>query len=122
MILPHAWRGLPAPARQLAALDERCEIARAADKHAFDEHDRHRDSRSSRERRDGSALRLECCAACRHSRAQLAIPMNRATAHPLLVPAIAASQFAPPFMISGVAVALPALGTDLAAGATALSL
>jgi MFS family permease len=39
-----------------------------------------------------------------------------------LVPAIAASQFAPPFMISGVAVALPALGTDLAAGATALSL
>ena len=42
--------------------------------------------------------------------------------HPLLVPAIAASQFAPPFMISGVAVALPALGTDLGAGATALSL
>ena len=40
----------------------------------------------------------------------------------LLVPAIAASQFAPPFMISGVAVALPALGADLAAGATALSL
>jgi MFS family permease len=38
------------------------------------------------------------------------------------VPAIAASQFAPPFMISGVAVALPALGADLAAGATALSL
>src|SRR5918992_598560 len=34
--------------------------------------------------------------------------------HPLLVPAIAASQFAPPFMISGVAVALPALGADLA--------
>src|SRR5437879_6977003 len=49
-------------------------------------------------------------------------PMNRTTAHPLLVPAIAASQFAPPFMISGVAVALPALGSDLAAGATALSL
>src|ERR1044072_3723389 len=43
-------------------------------------------------------------------------------AHPLLVPAIAASQFAPPFMISGVAVALPALGADLGAGATALSL
>jgi MFS family permease len=42
--------------------------------------------------------------------------------HPLLVPAIAASQFAPPFMISGVAVALPALGGDLGAGATALSL
>src|SRR4029077_5109011 len=43
-------------------------------------------------------------------------------AHPLLVPPIAASQFAPPFMISGVAVALPALGADLGAGATALSL
>jgi MFS family permease len=42
--------------------------------------------------------------------------------HPLLVPAIAAAQFAPPFMISGVAVALPALGADLDAGATALSL
>src|SRR5206468_10612800 len=42
--------------------------------------------------------------------------------HPLLVPAIAASQFAPPFMISGVAVALPAMGADLAAGAIALSL
>lgn len=43
-------------------------------------------------------------------------------AHPLLVPAIAASQLAAPFMISGVAVALPALGADLQAGATALSL
>ena len=43
-------------------------------------------------------------------------------AHPLLVPAIAASQLAAPFMISGVAVALPALGADLNAGATALSL
>ncbi|HEY5897952.1 MAG TPA: MFS transporter, partial [Burkholderiales bacterium] len=42
--------------------------------------------------------------------------------HPLIVPAIAAAQFAPPFMISGVAVALPALGADLDAGATALSL
>src|SRR5687768_12165831 len=40
----------------------------------------------------------------------------------LLVFAIAASQFAPPFMISGVAVALPAMGGELAAGATALSL
>src|SRR2546428_2423701 len=48
-------------------------------------------------------------------------PMNRTTAHPLLVPAIAASQFAPPFMISGVAVALPALGNHLAAGAPAPS-
>lgn len=42
--------------------------------------------------------------------------------HSLLVPAIAASQFAGPFMVSGVAVALPALGSELHAGATALSL
>jgi MFS family permease len=42
--------------------------------------------------------------------------------HPLLVPAIAAAQFAPPFMISGVAVALPDLGADLGAGAIALTL
>ena len=48
--------------------------------------------------------------------------MNPPQPSPWLVPAIAASQFAPPFMISGVAVALPALGADLAAGATALSL
>jgi MFS family permease len=47
--------------------------------------------------------------------------MKASRAH-LLVPAIAASQFAPPFMISGVAVALPALSADLGAGATALSL
>lgn len=40
----------------------------------------------------------------------------------LLVPAIAAAQFAPPFMISGVAVALPAMGADLVTGATELSL
>src|SRR6266850_1555065 len=32
--------------------------------------------------------------------------------HPFLVPALAASQFAPPFMISGVAVALPAIIAD----------
>ena len=48
--------------------------------------------------------------------------MTAAKPSRLLVPAIAASQFAPPFMISGVAVALPSLGADLAAGATALSL
>src|ERR671931_1378075 len=48
--------------------------------------------------------------------------MSQSQAHPLLVPAIAASQFAGPFMVSGVAVALPALGADLHAGATALSL
>ncbi len=48
--------------------------------------------------------------------------MTASSPHPFLVPAIAASQFAPPFMISGVAVALPALGADLGAGATALSL
>lgn len=40
----------------------------------------------------------------------------------LLVWAIVASQFGPPFMFSGVAVALPALGADLDAGATALGL
>lgn len=39
-----------------------------------------------------------------------------------VVPLIAASQFAPPFMVSGVAVALPAIGTDLSAGATSLGL
>jgi MFS family permease len=47
---------------------------------------------------------------------------RQAMAGPLLVPMIAASQFAPPFMISGVAVALPAIGTDLGAGATSLGL
>ena len=41
---------------------------------------------------------------------------------PLLVWIIVASQFAPPFMFSGVAVALPALGVELQAGATALGL
>lgn len=40
----------------------------------------------------------------------------------LLVWVIVASQFAPPFMFSGVAVALPKLGADLGAGATALGL
>src|SRR4051812_6345611 len=49
-------------------------------------------------------------------------PQVRPHRQSLLVPAIAASQFAGPFMISGVAVALPALGADLNAGATALSL
>jgi MFS family permease len=39
-----------------------------------------------------------------------------------LVWAIVASQFAPPFMFSGVAVALPALGADLGAGAISLGL
>jgi MFS family permease len=40
----------------------------------------------------------------------------------LLVPTLAGSQFVPPFMISGVAVALPVIGTDLGAGATSLGL
>jgi MFS family permease len=39
-----------------------------------------------------------------------------------LVWAIIASQFGPPFMFSGVAVALPSLGAELGAGATALGL
>ena len=38
---------------------------------------------------------------------------GQAMRRPLLVPLIAVSQFAPPFMVSGVAVALPALGADL---------
>ncbi len=40
----------------------------------------------------------------------------------ILVWAIIASQFTPPFMFSGVAVALPHMGTDLHAGANALGL
>ncbi|MCP5046777.1 MAG: MFS transporter [bacterium] len=40
----------------------------------------------------------------------------------LLVWTIVASQFTPAFMFSGVAVALPAMGTDLDAGATSLGL
>jgi MFS family permease len=40
----------------------------------------------------------------------------------LLVWFVIASQIAPPFMFSGVAVALPKLGADLGAGATALGL
>jgi len=48
--------------------------------------------------------------------------MSPSRADRLLVPAIAASQFAGPFMVSGVAVALPSLGAELNAGATALSL
>jgi MFS family permease len=39
-----------------------------------------------------------------------------------LIWVIVASQFAPPFMFSGVAVALPKLGADVGAGATALGL
>jgi MFS family permease len=42
--------------------------------------------------------------------------------NPLLVRAIIASHFAPPFMFSGVAVALPDMAGELGAGATALSL
>jgi MFS family permease len=40
----------------------------------------------------------------------------------MVVASIVASQFAMPFMFSGVAVALPHMGTELDAGATALSL
>lgn len=39
-----------------------------------------------------------------------------------LVPAIIASQFAPPFLFSGVAIGLPELGAELGAGATELGL
>jgi MFS family permease len=48
--------------------------------------------------------------------------IGRAQTARWVVPAIVASQFAPPFMISGVAVALPAIGTDLGAGASSLGL
>lgn len=40
----------------------------------------------------------------------------------LLARAVIASQFAPPFMFSAVSIALPAIGSDLHAGATSLSL
>lgn len=43
-------------------------------------------------------------------------------ANSILVWAIIISQFAPPFMFSGVAVALPSMGRDLEAGAVALGL
>ena len=46
----------------------------------------------------------------------------RPTGNRLLVWSIFASQFAPPFMFSGVAVALPAMGRDLNAGATGIGL
>jgi len=46
----------------------------------------------------------------------------RSGGDPVLVWLIIASQFAPPFMFSGVAVALPALSVELRAGATALGL
>ena len=48
--------------------------------------------------------------------------MEQAHDHRGLTRAIIATQFAPPFMISGVAVILPAMGADLEAGATSLSL
>ncbi len=48
--------------------------------------------------------------------------VENARTSPLLVSAIIGSQFAPAFMFSGVAVALPALGADLGAGATSLGL
>lgn len=48
--------------------------------------------------------------------------MDPAREKKILVWAIIASQFTPPFMFSGVAVALPHMGTDLHAGATALGL
>jgi MFS family permease len=47
---------------------------------------------------------------------------ERSSDDPLLVWLVIASQFAPPFMFSGVAVALPALSVELQAGATALGL
>jgi MFS family permease len=48
--------------------------------------------------------------------------MEQAHDHSGLTRAIIVTQFAPPFMISGVAVILPAMGGDLGAGATSLGL
>ncbi len=48
--------------------------------------------------------------------------MPQSSENKLLARAIIASQFAPPFMFSGVAIALPTMGTELNAGGTALSL
>lgn len=45
-----------------------------------------------------------------------------AAQHPLLLPTIIGSQFIQPFMASGIAVALPAIGTDTGAGSTSLGL
>lgn len=47
---------------------------------------------------------------------------DNAKINSVLVWAIIASQFAPPFMFSGVAVALPSMGLELQAGAVALGL
>lgn len=49
-------------------------------------------------------------------------PHSEQSHSPVLVWTIVASQFTPPFMFSGVAVALPTLGADLSAGAVALGL
>ena len=49
-------------------------------------------------------------------------PVPAAREQSLLTWVIIASQFAPPFMFSGVAIALPSMGTELNAGARALGL
>ena len=58
----------------------------------------------------------------RESKPELPLHDGTDKGHLLLVWTIVASQFAPPFMFSGVAVALPAMGTDLNAGAMSLGL
>jgi MFS family permease len=58
----------------------------------------------------------------RQSKPEFPVPDGPVKGHRLLVWTIVASQFAPPFMFSGVAVALPAMGSDLNAGAMSLGL
>jgi MFS family permease len=58
----------------------------------------------------------------RQSKPEFPVPDGPVKGPQLLIWTIVASQFAPPFMFSGVAVALPAVGTDLNAGAMSLGL
>lgn len=48
--------------------------------------------------------------------------MSKTPYNPLLARAVIISQFAPPFMFSGVAVVIPGMGSDLHAGAVSLGL
>ncbi|MCB9858131.1 MAG: MFS transporter [Phycisphaerales bacterium] len=50
------------------------------------------------------------------------LPMQQSSENRLLARAIIVSQFAPPFMFSGVAIALPTMGAELHSGGVALSL
>ena len=58
----------------------------------------------------------------KESKPEFPVPDGPVKSPQLLVWTIVVSQPAPPFMFSGVAVALPAMGIDLNAGAMALGL